>query len=170
MRGYAASKILRNIISEIGEGKEELVKSVSLSAAHHSLLEELNRLRDHILKNEVTISNLTKEIGIQENIAKELNKKNSRLLSLLETEKQRSTAELRKEMLYRNQGKQIKYLQECLQDANLKIKSQSIRSQINKKYKEIEKGGIIFLKPIGNFTEEGIENAVTEMDIKKGDL
>ncbi len=167
VKGYALSRALRSMISEKVEEKES-VKLVTI--ADPSLQEELNRLRDRIAKDELTIKNLAKEDTIRQNRIRELKKENIRLKTLIDAERDKHAINLRKDHLYQTQNKQIIFLQTRLQEIEKKYEDLVTRSKrVQELKKEGKAGNLILLKPIDMFTEEGIDRAFAGLDIKSGD-
>ncbi len=167
VKGYALSRALKSMISEKVEERES-IKLVTI--ADPSLQEELNRLRERIAKDEQTIKNLTKEDAIHRNRIRELKKENIRLKTLIDAERDKHTLNLRKNHLYQAQNKQITFLQTRLQEIEKKYESLITRSKrVQELKKEGKAGNLILLKPIDMFTEEGVEKAFSDIDIKSGD-
>ncbi len=169
MHGYTVSRALHSIISAKELELEEKPKTAPL-ADHSFLLDELTRLRERIAKDETIISSLTKEVEAERELRRELAAKNMELTSALEAEKGKQAGDLRKDLLYKSQSQQISYLRARLQEAEAKIESLVTRPKTIQTLKKAGKAGdLILLKPIDTFTEEGVEKAIAEMDVKEGD-
>ncbi len=166
--GYTIKNALRKILGN--EEIEDNPPSKPFSSVNHLLRKELQLLRERIKKDDVIITKISQKLESQKKLTGTLKKENSKLNSSIETLQKKESLKIRGEQVYKNQIKQINFLKKSLTEAELKIDSLISRlKRIEVVKKAGEAGNLLLLKPIKTFSEEGINKAISEMDINSGD-
>ncbi|MEM4245736.1 MAG: DUF460 domain-containing protein [Candidatus Bathyarchaeia archaeon] len=164
VKGYTISKALAGLLIDSEKPRPQ---TPSVNA---TIKEELNRLREQVAEYEQAISRLSRELRSNRAVIKEMKEQNERLKVALESERRRLSLTLRRDILYQNQSRQIASLTKRAQEAEAKYDDLANRlRRLQALKREGRAGGLTLLKPVDTFTEEGVERAIEEMDIKQGD-